>query len=193
MTSTLKIYPADAPGREAIERYIHGIYLRTHRASIQSFMPILLAATDGLGRIQGAVGYRPASHGPFFLERYLDQPLEMAIACQLGGPVERRAIVEIGNLACPSANEAGRLMWSIARHLSRQSYQWVAFTGTRRVRELVRAFRAPLIELAPAVIRRAGQSGDEWGRYYSADPRVLAGFLPAAFDTAAVRQCEHAS
>jgi len=36
------------------------------------------------------------------------------------------------------------------------------------------------IELGAADSACASGGGDEWGRYYSKDPRVMAGFLPSA-------------
>ena len=180
----LKIVEPVDTGRDEVENYIREGFFRTHRANIQSFMPILLALHDDNGRVNAALGYRPGGGDRFFLERYLDQPVEVLISRASGEVVRRSDIVEIGNLACRNANRAAQLMWLLARHLMQRRYRWVVFTGTRAVRDILRIFPAAPIELSEAKEACAGHTGDAWGRYYRADPRVLAGFLPSAFHDA---------
>jgi len=184
----LRVLRLTDPGRDAAEQYIRSGFFRTHRAQIQSFMPVLVTVSGEPGQIEGALGYRAGGNEPFFLERYLDQPVELAIAERSGRSVDRHTIVEIGNLACESARTAGRLMRALARYLISQRYQWVVFTGTRAVRDILRIFPAPLIELANASEACAGNTGDTWGRYYRSDPRVMAGFLLNAFGATQERE-----
>jgi hypothetical protein len=61
-----------------------------------------------------------------------------------------------------------------------QRLEWVVFTATRVVRGMLAAFDAPLVELAPAAEACVAGGIDEWGRYYTTDPRVCAGYLPHA-------------
>ena len=177
----LTIHPAGTVGRGAAEQYIRTGFFKSHRADIQSFMPVLVSMQDPEGHIGAALGYRPADDKPLFLERYLREPVHTTISRQRGCSVPRGTVVEIGNLACGDAEIAARLMWAVARHLVRRRYRWVVFTGTRSVRKILRIFPAQLIELGEAHEACAGDTGDAWGRYYRADPRVLAGFLPDAF------------
>jgi hypothetical protein len=52
------------------------------------------------------------------------------------------------------------------------------FTATDTLRGLLASYRAPLLDLAPASASRAQSTGDDWGRYYESQPRVMAGYLP---------------
>ena len=54
--------------------------------------------------------------------------------------------------------------------------QWIVFTATAAVRGMLARFHAPVIELARATRDRL-EDGDDWGRYYDNDPRVIAGRL----------------
>jgi hypothetical protein len=183
-----RVYTQTHPERGEVERFISNGFFESHSARIQSYLPVLLGLVDASGDIIGALGYRPGAEEPLFLERYLDAPVQQVIAERSGQPVDRQTIVEIGNLACRSADTARDLMWRVARHLLRERFLWVTFTGTRAVRQILRAFPAPVLELARATQQRAGATNDEWGRYYEADPRVVAGFLPAAFGGATTRE-----
>jgi len=65
------------------------------------------------------------------------------------------------------------------------------FTATDAVRGILQSFGAPLIELARADAARVTAGGDQWGRYYQHDPRVLAGYLPLSRRIAAFRAARH--
>lgn len=167
----------DARRAEA-ERFVHLAFRRVHRAEVRSFMPTLLTLRDPKGRLCAVAGCRGAALGTLFLERYLDGAIEEVLAARTGLALRRAAIVEIGNFACTSALGARRLLRLLPAELLGRGYGWAAFTATRAVRELLRMFDAPLLELAPATRARAAGCGDDWGRYYEADPRVLAAALP---------------
>jgi hypothetical protein len=62
------------------------------------------------------------------------------------------------------------------------NFEWVVFTATSAVREMLTTLGAPLIELAPAAEACGADGIDRWGRYYRNDPRVCVGWLPAALE-----------
>jgi hypothetical protein len=62
--------------------------------------------------------------------------------------------------------------------LARQ-HRWVVFTATRTVRSIMRHLGVTLTELAPADKSRIAMTKDDWGSYYSTDPRVMLGYIPA--------------
>jgi hypothetical protein len=124
----------------------------------------------------GVVGFRNAAAEPLFLERYLDKPVELALADQVGGQVARERIVEVGNLDSLSCRAACHLVAALPRILLADGNQWIVFTATSAVRGMIAKFRAPVIELARATRDRL-EDADEWGRYYDNDPRVVAGYL----------------
>jgi hypothetical protein len=171
---------AGATDRNELEAFVADAFLRRHDASIQSFMPTLLSFRDGAGTLRGVIGLRGASEQPLYLEHYLEQPVEAAMASAVGRPVDRREIVEVGNLAGSNCRTAMRMVALLPAYLLAREYRWIVFTATAAVRGILMGFGAPLVELARADGARVSQGPDRWGRYYDSDPRVLAGYLPAS-------------
>lgn len=166
------------PRRNELERYVQQAFALKHAAQVRSFMPMLLALQGRAGRVCGVTGYRHAALEDLFLERYLDQPVQHAIAAASGANVQRAQVVEVGNLASLSCRAAVHLVALLPQHLLQQGQRWVVFTATQGVRHILQRFRAPLYELAPARAECVGGLGDDWGSYYRTDPRVMAGYLP---------------
>lgn len=177
--SLVTVGRADA-GRSAVERYVRRAFWRVHGATVRSFPPTLLALRDRHGRTAGVAGIRAAAGEPLYLEQYLDAPVEVVLGARVGRAIARASVVEIGSLACSNAPSACELLRSLPQWLCDAGFEWVVFTATRRVRELLGIFDAPLLELCAATAQRVAGGADDWGRYYAADPRVMAGFLPDA-------------
>ena len=173
----LIVCEAQDPQRPELERFIHDIFANRHGAVVKSFAPTLLGLHDGK-RIVAAVGFRAAAREPLFLERYLDDPIEQALSKAWSHAVTREQVVEVGNLAGINCRAATRLVLALPQLLLSNGYRWITFTATETVRELLDAYQTPLTELAPAVALRVSGLGDDWGRYYDTDPRVMAGYLP---------------
>ena len=178
--SSLRLAAAESGSSERaeIESFVGDAFVRKHDATVTSFMPTLLSFRDPAGALRGAVGLRGAGDQPLYLEQYLDQPVESAIASAMRGPVHRREVVEVGNLAGANCRAAVRMVALLPAYLLAHHYQWIVFTATSAVREILLGFGAPLIELARAESTRVALGSDQWGRYYDTDPRVFAGFLP---------------
>lgn len=172
------LHLADDPRREALERFVGDVFSARHGARICSFMPTLLALRNDVGAICSVAGFRCAADQALFLERYLDQPIEHALAASVGAPVPRSQIVEVGNLAGANCRSAMRLVLDLPRILLDRGHRWIVFTATDTVRELLASYHAPLIDIAAATADRAQNSGDDWGQYYQRHPRVMAGYLP---------------
>ena len=164
-------------GREELEFLIQNAFSRQHGAQVHSFMPSLLGLWGTTGRPAGAVGYRGAEEGPLFLENYLSDPIESLIEQRTAQSVARREIVEVGNLAGVNCRAACRLATALPPMLLAQGRRWIVFTATDTVRAVLTKLGAPLVELAPADAVKA-PAGDDWGRYYNRDPRVMVGHLP---------------
>lgn len=164
--------------RPQFERFVHDVFAAKHSAHVCSFMPTLLALQSDAGRVCGVAGFRCAAEEPLFLERYLDQPIESAVQAVTGRSVRRSQIAEVGNLAGMSCRAAVRLVLALPQMLLARGQLWVAFTATGTVRQLLSNYSAPLFELASAHASRVAALGDDWGRYYETDPRVMVGFLP---------------
>jgi hypothetical protein len=173
--------------RQELERFIHATFAASHGAQVRSFLPTLVALQDA-GQIRSVAGFRSAAQESLFLERYLDRPIEEVLAARMRAlrpdaivswqPIMRTEIVEVGNLAGAHCRAACRLVLALPQLLLARGYRWIVFTGTGTVRGLLNAYGTPLIELGPAHGACVNDMADGWGRYYEADPRVMAGYLP---------------
>jgi hypothetical protein len=168
------------PRRLEAEAFVRNGFARTHGAVIQTFMPSLLMLTDATAQPLGVTGSRGAGSGALFLERYLDRPIEDLLAATTGARVRRSEVVEVGNFACRDARVARRFISLLPRHLIENDFVWITFTATISIRRILRYLGARCVDLGPATGACARGGPDEWGRYYTNDPRVMAGYLPLA-------------
>jgi hypothetical protein len=180
--SAYRIVPcgADDARRAEAEAFVRRRFLRSHGAHIATFMPTLLLLTDADSELAAVAGFRSAALEPLFLERYLPVPIERALTSQTGAHVKRAEIVEVGNFAALDARRAKMLMSFMPAYFLERSAQWIAFTATAAIRGMLCAMGGRCMELSTADGARVAGGADEWGRYYSHDPRVMAGFLPSA-------------
>ena len=163
--------------RAEIERFIAERFRQAYGAQVSHFCAHLLGARDAAGAWQAAAGYTPAASGMLFLEHYLDRPVEVVLSGALGARVQRPRIVEVGNLVAAAAGAGRRFLPALGRHLVELDYQWVVFTATREVRNLLRRLSYPAHVLGPAACERLPDHGAAWGSYYAHDPSVMAGCL----------------
>ena len=166
--------------RAEFEQFVMRAFEREHDAVVRTFMPLLVGCRDRECGLRSVVGLRPAAGQALYLERYLDRPVDEVIGVTSGQDVRRDRVVEIGNLAGRNCRASVRLVASLPGLLLSMRFDWVVFTATSTVRGILETLGAPLFELAPAGEACAAGGIDRWGRYYSSDPRVCAGYLPLA-------------
>ena len=176
----LVICGPDHTDRDEFETFIRQGFQRKHGASVRSFMPFLLGLRDAAGELVGVAGYRPANAQPLYLEQYLPDPIECVIAARNPAlRVRRSEVAEVGNFACRAFPTAMDLIGLLTKFLLARQHRWVVFTATRTVRDIMRHLGVTLTELAPADKSRVAMTRDDWGSYYSTDPRVMLGNIPA--------------
>jgi hypothetical protein len=161
-----------------LEEFVQRAFALKHGARISSFMPTLYALHGRDARLCGVAGVRSAADEPLFLERYLSQSIESTLSRHVGQRVTREQIVEVGNLSSLRCRAALHLVAMLPRLLIDRGHLWVTFTATDAVRSILDRFKAPLIELSDATADKVANLGDDWGRYYECDPRVMAAWLP---------------
>jgi len=165
--------------RDEVENFIRVRFAEHYGAKIQHFMPTLLTLEHQTGQLQAALGIRPAAAGELFLERYLARPVEQEITARNGRYLQRREIVEVGNLATLGAGHARLLIVALTDVLVALGFRWVAFTGTAT---LLNSFQR--LGLSPLALGRAdpacmGEDLSDWGRYYATRPQVMVGDIYA--------------
>lgn len=167
------------PLRGELEELIRTRYALAYGAEVHHFHPLLLGLTDGNGRLVGAIGANPAQPGAaFFLDIYLDDPIEVAIGRQVAAPVDRNSICEVGNLAGCVAGSGPALITALAAYLRACGCEWVVFTATMELRDSLEKLAIALIDLGEADADRLGDARIDWGTYYDTHPRVTAVALP---------------
>ncbi|MEF7612632.1 thermostable hemolysin [Aquincola sp. MAHUQ-54] len=172
----LQVHDETDARRRAVEAFIQAVYHRRYGARITRFAPTLVALWHE-GCITAAAGYRAASTGPLFLERYLPEPVERLLATPAP---PRRGIVEVGHLAAGRAGEGRRLVLMLAAHLATLDCEWVVSTLTAELRQLFVRIGVVPLTLGAADPARLGTEAGDWGSYYDHAPVVLAGHLPRA-------------
>ncbi len=183
---------ADDPQRVEAEAFVRDAFFRTHRARIRSVMPTLLVLHDPAGSMCAVAGCRVASSERLFLESYLSQPIEEELAEHISSRPRRSEIVEVGNFAARSSRTARRFMSLLPYFLLDRKLTWVTFTATASVRRILHHIGARCVELARAEGAWVRNADDDWGRYYTHDPRVMAGYLPLARRLPALRDAAYA-
>jgi hypothetical protein len=131
------------------------------------------------GGLVAAAGYRAAADAPLFLETYLDAPIEDVIAARTGQPVARDRIVEIGGLSAMGRRPLIELFARLAQAFDSQGLEMAVVTATAKLRRGFDLIGFDATELAPADPARLPGGAEGWGRYYDAQPVVLAGRIGA--------------
>lgn len=165
--------------RARIEAFVADLYRRRHGAQLRSFLPELLAFHDGHGEVRAVVGLRNAAAGPLFLEQYLDAPAEAIVSARTGRQVERRLVVEVGNLAVSAPGDIRALVAHLLALLHDAGLRWVLFTATRQLRNTFARIGLVPMELAEARAERLRGDTSDWGSYYAVQPMVVLGDLDA--------------
>jgi hypothetical protein len=167
-------------GRKPLEGFIHHIFQQAYGAQLHAFYPNLTAFTTG-GRIRGVVGYRNGVVQPLFSEQYLESPVEKVMTTHLDQIVERRHVVEVGNLALTGTGEARWVIAAMTVLLQAAGYRWVVFTAVKPLFNAFQRLGLRPVQIAIPDPRRLPDGGNCWGSYYEAGPGVYAGNIEAGY------------
>jgi hypothetical protein len=144
---------------------------------VHSHLPYFLSAYSNT-TLASTLGFQPVPQDkPVFLEQYLGCPVEQAIFLKTNHTVSRKKVVEIGSLSSARKGFSELIFILIAAILYEAGYEWVVFTATRQVQQLVDKLQLTTFELCDADPMRLEDKGSSWGRYYDTNPKVLAGNL----------------
>jgi len=164
------------PERSEVEQFIHDRFDVEYHADIQHYMPHLVRLSTRAGELVAAVGYCDAACHDLFVEHYFDEPIEVVMSRELGQELARHDIVEVGNLAETHPGGARAAITALVAYLYGAGFRWVVLTGVAKLRNAF--FR---LGIDPVYIGDADPSrldaGEQkaWGRYYLAEPRIMAG------------------
>ncbi len=178
---SVDLVSAQSSARPAIERSIARTFQRVYGAQPSYFLPRLLRLCVA-GKLGAVAGIRPAMCSDLFLEQYLEQPIQQAVARAFGTPVDRAQIVEIGNLAASIPGLGYTLFAVLATVLSRAEYRWVACTATPQVESMLSRMNFSSRRLCNADPSRLRDGVATWGDYYASAPKVIVGDVRRAAD-----------
>lgn len=170
-------------GRLAVERYIHDCFRSRHGADVGHFLPEIISLGAGHA-FCAAVGIGSAANGSLFAETYLDAPVEQLIGAARGATVERRQVLEIGNLVSTWRGSGLALFVFLSEVIDQLEIPYVVFTATREVERLLGKLHYSPVVLADADPSRLPDGGASWGSYYQRQPRVMFGEVHPAVSAA---------
>ena len=159
--------------RSSLEDFVAREFSQRYDAKLDTFMPWLLGLSCDR-QLAGVAGLRPAAGCTLFIEQYLDAPIEIALQTCTDQPVERNAIIEIGNLAGRHIG-VNRALFPILTELTyMRGYDWVVCNATRAVQNSLRRLGIPMVPVQRAEPERLGDARFAWGRYYATESTVIA-------------------
>lgn len=176
---TLQI-ASDAAARARVLDFIRERFLACFDAEIDDDSPTLVGAFDPAGVLIAAFGLRDASSG-FFCERYLGESLEDALtrACRL--PIHRHETIEVTHLCATRVGVLAQLLPVLPDALMANGFRTLTCTATDRLACFFERKGLRPVTLATARCDALpAEMQARWGRYYAANPRVLAGDLATA-------------
>ena len=174
--------------RAEVEQYVSEKFESSYGASLAEFLSLFLTlrCSDNLSASAG-ISLGSASK-KFFLEQYLDMPVEKELEQFCGEQVRRGQLAEIGNLVATTLG-ASRLMFIVlASILDQAGYEWMVFTATK---PLLRSLQKMGFETQVIAEAKPGRldanSNADWGSYYDNKPLVVAGRLSSAQEAVEAR------
>lgn len=174
----LRLDEACTDTRCTLEAQIAERFASEYNATLSHFLPLLLSLRQ-FQKLTTVVGLRPAGREALYLERYLDVPVEQRLGQSVNAPVERRGIVEIGNLVSTKQGASLKMFAILALVLQRAGFDWVVCTATRQVHKMLTDFGFATHVMCHADATRI-DSDTTWGSYYETGPKVIAGNLQYA-------------
>lgn len=179
--ASISISNGPTAGRRAVEGFIEERYASCYGSLISKHYPTLMSVEDKDGRVAAAVGLRLANEEPLFLERYLAEPVELALSAGFGRVVPRAGVVEIGSLVSAGHGASIFLFVTLAAYLRQQMLNYAVVTATETLRRLFARLGIAAVELGQAASSALPDNGASWGTYYETNPKVIAGATAPGF------------
>lgn len=175
----LDIVDACSDVRCTLESQIAERFARNYSAQITHFLPLLISLRT-TGRLTSVVGLQVARDSKLFVEQYFDTPVEQVVSGAVSTPVDRRSIVEIGNLAAIENGKSSLIFSLLAITLYRAGLRWVVCTATPQVQDILASMGFETRTICHADAKRLDGDRRLWGDYYSTCPKIITGNIEDA-------------
>ncbi|WP_170940519.1 thermostable hemolysin [Pseudoalteromonas sp. NBT06-2] len=166
----IQLAPIGSKNRNEIEAFIKQGFAKAYNAKISITTPHLLALSNG--NYKAALGIR-SGHDKLFLEQYLSGAIEQQ-SVFLDNNVKRQDIVEISHLFSNAKRFTIPLFMVTAVSLFYLNYKYLVFSGTEKVIKLIGNAGVSKTRIGKADHNKIATSTDDWGSYYSTNPKIIA-------------------
>jgi hypothetical protein len=116
---------------------------------------------------------RCAASEPLFVEQYLPEPVEAMIASRFNKSVDRRDVIEVGNLVSTQRGASQLFFIFFAALAQSAGFRFASFAATRHVQKMVTRLGFVVSNLGAADPAMLGEQALSWGTYYRTSPAVL--------------------
>ena len=185
----INIFSEQHPAREPLEKFIKQVFQKHYNVELEHFYPKLLAieslehSQNNIHTIKAVAGVRCASEEYLFSEYYLSKSLETELQSIYHTTIDRRKVVEVGNLAPANVGQMRWLIAAITAYLFSAGYEYLVFTAVPSIYNSFQRMDMPVTiinearpDCLPEDIRQ------HWGdEYYSHKPVVIAGDIVQGF------------
>lgn len=128
---------------------------------------------SGKAGILSCVGINMPGKESFFIEQYLDKPLENLMSETVGSKICRADVAEIETLATGDKGLSRLTMIGLTGIIKSRGVRYIAFSGNKTVRNILESIGIPLHFLAKASPEKLEGGVEEWGSYYESEPEVV--------------------
>lgn len=176
-----KLIAEESTLRAEVEQYTAYKFESTYGASLTEFLPLFLTLSCS-DKLSASAGISLGSESEkFFLEQYLDAPVEKELEQLCGESVRREQLAEIGNLVATTLGASKLMFIILASILNQAGYEWMVFTAAKPLlRSLQKMGFETQVIAAAKPTRLDRNSNADWGSYYDNQPQVVAGRLSNA-------------
>ncbi|MFE0510523.1 thermostable hemolysin [Streptomyces sp. NPDC058964] len=173
----------DTPDYQVAADLVQDVFAAQYDARIRpnpdAFLAYFETAEDDSESALACAGLSFPEQDGILLERYLDAPVEKIIADELGSPVAREQILQIGNIASVRASAGGEIIKALPLVMACLGRPYAVMTMTGRLAMLMQRLGVvfhPLVDASRD--RLTPEEAAQWGSYY--DTRPVVGWAEAA-------------
>lgn len=176
---------------ERAGEFVRATFADHYQAKVKEIPATLVALQNACGETTAVTGLRHGASDRFFLEQYLDGPVEDYLGA--AGAIDRSRIVEICNLAAPTPGQARYMMVALTNYLHSAGFEWLVCTAIGSLCNTISRMNFTPVMLGMADPARLGDAAADWGSYYAKNPRVIAGHLAEAAKVSALKMSQQDS
>lgn len=156
-----------------VQGFARRVYRKRYGANLNTFCKELLTLISNRYGVLSCVGINTHESGRFFLEQYLDRPVEEEISGCIGEDIKREEIVEVGTMAVLQGGLCRLMMAGLAGYLTQNGKRFIVCTAVQSISNTFSNFKIPFYTIKKADRDRLKEGAADWGNYYDSQPNVI--------------------